>query len=53
MEQAAEPLGIKVRGVRGLIRAGELKAVRIGRQIRVPESALADYIDRLVEAAAV
>lgn len=35
VEQVADQLGLHVRTVRGYIRAGRLKAVRIGKQYRV------------------
>jgi len=35
LEQIAEQLGLSVRTVRGYVRSGRLKAVRIGKQYRV------------------
>ncbi len=35
MEQVAEELGLHVRTVRGYVRDGKLKAVRIGKQYRI------------------
>jgi excisionase family DNA binding protein len=35
LEQVAEQLGLHVRTVRGYVRSGRLKAVRIGKQYRV------------------
>src|SRR5271170_5574818 len=35
LEQVAERLGLNVRTVRGYVRSGRLKAVRIGKQYRV------------------
>jgi excisionase family DNA binding protein len=35
LEQIAEQLGLNVRTVRGYVRSGRLKAVRIGKQYRV------------------
>ena len=33
----------------GLLKAGQLKAVRIGRRTMIPESEIADYIRRKIE----
>jgi excisionase family DNA binding protein len=40
LEQVAERLGLHVRTVRSYVRAGRLKAVRIGKQYRVTREAL-------------
>ena len=40
VEQVAERLGLHVRTVRGYIRTGRLKAVRIGKQYRIARSDL-------------
>ena len=40
VEQVAEQLGLHVRTVRGYIRAGRLRAVRIGKQYRVARADL-------------
>ncbi|SCE78108.1 DNA binding domain-containing protein, excisionase family [Micromonospora coriariae] len=40
VEQVAERLGLHVRTVRGYIRSGRLKAVRIGKQYRIAASDL-------------
>ena len=40
LEQVAERLGLHVRTVRGYVRSGRLKAVRIGKQYRVTRDAL-------------
>ncbi|WP_156754390.1 helix-turn-helix domain-containing protein [Actinokineospora pegani] len=43
LEQVAERLGLHVRTVRGYVRDGRLKAVRIGKQYRVAEDDLAEF----------
>ncbi|MCX5069465.1 helix-turn-helix domain-containing protein [Micromonospora lupini] len=40
VEQVADRLGLHVRTVRGYIRSGRLRAVRIGKQYRIAASAL-------------
>ena len=40
VEQVADRLGLHVRTVRGYIRAGRLKAVRIGKQYRIARADL-------------
>jgi excisionase family DNA binding protein len=40
LEQVAEQLGLNVRTVRGYVRSGQLKAVRIGKQYRVAKEDL-------------
>lgn len=45
VREVAEHLGIKDDvTVYNLIKAGRLRAIRVGRLVRVPESALADFI---------
>ncbi|MFE0593160.1 helix-turn-helix domain-containing protein [Micromonospora echinospora] len=46
VEQVAERLGLHVRTVRGYIRSGRLRAVRIGKQYRIAEADLAALIGR-------
>lgn len=46
-ERAAEQLNIGRTTVYGLIAAGELECVRIGRSRRIPAEALTAYVDRL------
>ncbi|CAM04831.1 helix-turn-helix domain-containing protein [Saccharopolyspora erythraea] len=46
VEQVAEQLGLHVRTVRGYIRSGRLKAVRIGKQYRIARSDLAELTGR-------
>jgi len=48
VEQVAEQLGLHVRTVRGYIRAGRLKAVRIGKQYRIAQADLAVFTGRPV-----
>lgn len=45
VEQVAEQLGLHVRTVRGYIRSGRLKAVRIGKQYRIARSDLAELTE--------
>lgn len=40
VEQVADRLGLHVRTIRNYVRAGRLKAVRIGKQYRIPRDAL-------------
>lgn len=42
LEQVAGRLGLQVRTVRGYVRSGRLKAIRIGKQYRVTHEALED-----------
>src|ERR1700736_4811365 len=42
LEQVADRLGLQVRTVRGYVRSGRLKAIRIGKQYRVTRQALED-----------
>ncbi|NUT92931.1 MAG: helix-turn-helix domain-containing protein [Saccharothrix sp.] len=46
VEQVAERLGLHVRTVRGYIRGGRLKAVRIGKQYRIARADLAALLGR-------
>ncbi len=46
VEDVARILQISVSTVRKLINDGDLRSIRIGKQIRVPESALNEYIER-------
>lgn len=45
-QEVADALGIHEATVRAEIRRGRLHAIRIGRLLRVPVSALADYLAR-------
>jgi excisionase family DNA binding protein len=47
LDQAAERLGCGVTTVRGLIRTGELRAVRVAGALRVPDSAIDEFIANL------
>jgi len=42
LEQVAQRLGLQVRTVRGYVRSGRLKAIRIGKQYRVTRESLED-----------
>lgn len=44
--EAAASLGVCERTVWGLVRDGELSAIRIGRSVRIPVQALQDYVQR-------
>ncbi|GAA2797055.1 helix-turn-helix domain-containing protein [Saccharopolyspora taberi] len=46
VEQVAERLGLHVRTVRGYIRTGRLKAVRIGKQYRIARADLDELTGR-------
>jgi excisionase family DNA binding protein len=46
VEQVAERLGLHVRTVRGYIRTGRLRAVRIGKQYRIARSDLGELTGR-------
>lgn len=46
VEEAAAALGAGVNSTRRLIREGRLVSFRIGRNIRVPKRAVADFIER-------
>ncbi|MFD0683486.1 helix-turn-helix domain-containing protein [Actinomadura fibrosa] len=51
VEEVADLLGLHVRTVRGYIRAGRLKAVRIGKQYRIAHRDLAELTGRSPAAA--
>jgi excisionase family DNA binding protein len=51
VEQVAERLGLHVRTVRGYIRDGRLKAVRIGKQYRIAQADLDAFTGRPTDAA--
>lgn len=42
-KQVAEHYGVKITTVWDWIRAGKLKAVRVGKQYRIPKEALAEF----------
>jgi excisionase family DNA binding protein len=44
--QAANSLQVSERTVWGLVQAGQLRAVRIGRAVRIPVTELRAYLDR-------
>ncbi len=44
LEEVANELRVSVQTVRRLIEAGQLRAVRVGRQLRVKREDLDDYI---------
>lgn len=44
VEEVAEALGVTKSRVYDLVRAGLLPAVRLGRQIRIDEEALRDWV---------
>ncbi|MFB4303596.1 helix-turn-helix domain-containing protein [Actinomadura sp. NTSP31] len=52
VEEVADLLGLHVRTVRGYIRAGRLRAVRIGKQYRISVAALQELTGRPEPAAA-
>ncbi len=52
VEQVAERLGLNVRTVRGYVRSGRLKAVRIGKQYRIAREDLEAFTGRPVAPAA-
>jgi excisionase family DNA binding protein len=41
----AQALNVSVSTVRRLIAAGDLAAVRVGRQLRVPTAAVSDFLN--------
>lgn len=43
--QAAEALQVDPKTIREMIRRGELRAVRCGRLIRIPKSALVEFVE--------
>lgn len=48
VEEAAERLGTGVRFVRRLIQERRIRYVKLGKPVRIPESAVAAYIDERV-----
>jgi excisionase family DNA binding protein len=52
VEQVAESLGLHVKTVRGYVRDGRLKAVRIGKQYRIAAADLEEFTGRPVAASA-
>jgi excisionase family DNA binding protein len=52
VEQVAESLGLHVKTVRGYVRDGRLKAVRIGKQYRIAAADLEEFIGHPVAASA-
>jgi excisionase family DNA binding protein len=47
VEQAAERLAIGRTTAYALVKSGELASTKLGRLRRVPDAAIADYINRL------
>ena len=47
----AERLRLTPRKVRELISSGDLRAIKIGRDIRIPHSATRDFLSRQLEVA--
>lgn len=43
--QVADLLGVSKNTAYTLVRSGQLRSVRVGRQIRVPRSALENYLN--------
>lgn len=43
VKETARALSCSVQTIRGMIHAGRLPAVRVGRVLRVPASAVSDY----------
>lgn len=43
-QQVAEQLGVSVYTVSRLVRSGALSAVRVGQQLRFPETAIDSYV---------
>jgi excisionase family DNA binding protein len=52
VEQVAESLGLHVKTVRGYVRDGRLKAVRIGKQYRIAAADLEEFTGHPVAASA-
>lgn len=46
VDQAAEVLGTTVRFPRRLVSERRIRFVKVGRHVRIPASALAEYIER-------
>lgn len=51
VDEVAQRLGLQVRTVRGYVRSGRLKAVRIGKQYRVTREALEELTGTSADAA--
>jgi excisionase family DNA binding protein len=49
-EEAAKALGVGRSTVFELIRAGELRSVKIGKLRRIPSEAVREYVDGLTDA---
>lgn len=45
VSEIAKKLGISKNTAYALVRSGALRSIRVGRQIRVPRSALEDYLN--------
>jgi len=45
LEEAAEALGTKPRFTRRLVAERRIRFTRVGRHVRIPESALGEFID--------
>ncbi|MFJ4571135.1 helix-turn-helix domain-containing protein [Streptomyces sp. NPDC088846] len=45
VEQAAERLGTGVRFIRRLVQERRIRYVKLGKPVRIPESAIATYIE--------
>ncbi|MEV7911503.1 helix-turn-helix domain-containing protein [Streptomyces griseus] len=45
VEQAAQRLGTGVRFIRRLVQERRIRYVKLGKPVRIPESAIAAYID--------
>ncbi|MFF2537298.1 helix-turn-helix domain-containing protein [Streptomyces cyaneofuscatus] len=45
VEQAAERLGTGVRFIRRLVQERRIRYVKLGKPVRIPESAIAAYIE--------
>ncbi len=43
--QVAQLLGVGINTTYDLVRSKQLRSIRVGRQIRVPRSALEDYLN--------
>jgi excisionase family DNA binding protein len=50
VEAAAELLSISRTRMFALIRAGNMRSIRVGRLRRIPADALAEYVDQLITA---
>ncbi|GAB2936020.1 helix-turn-helix domain-containing protein [Streptomyces sundarbansensis] len=46
VEQAAERLGTGVRFIRRLVQERRIRYVKLGKPVRIPESAIAAYIEQ-------